>query len=140
MKVQHLWFNQGEGIIDGLIAGSKDFKEGSLVYVLENINLFLSCIDEISHATSQIREFDGWCKVNIILSNKVSQTFHVKLAVTTNCFSLVSYVCGRHAWAVITGKNLFDCGLPFRPLNAVWCLLKRIRCTCLASILESWTD
>lgn len=93
LKVQHLWFNQSEGIIDDLITGSKDFEEGSVVYVLENINLFLSqCIDKIGHAKSQIREFDGWCNVNIFLSVNVSQTFHVKLDVTTNCFPLVFYV------------------------------------------------
>lgn len=58
LKVQDFWFNQGEGIVNDLVAGSEDFEEACVVYVLENINLFLSqCIDELGHAVSRIRGF-----------------------------------------------------------------------------------
>lgn len=42
VKIKDLWFSQGQSIIDDHVAWSEDFKEGYVVYTLENVNLFLS--------------------------------------------------------------------------------------------------
>jgi hypothetical protein len=90
LKVQDIWFNLGNSIVDYLVAGSESLQEGCVVYVLENSNLFLSqCVDELGHAKSQIREFNEWCTVSIVLSARVNYISYVKSGVTTNCLFLV---------------------------------------------------